>query len=294
MYHLDMTQETQSLQALADYLRKRKDELGFSFRELSQKAGVSHGALGNALSGSVRPRAETLKKLAAALQVDETHLLRLAGHIETTPSEQRDPVVEKLADTLDTLPPGIRTETAQALNAVLGATLELERRRTRILMAYWVVRAYLSQVDPAAAELSQKLLDAVLLGKAKSTSALVVELIARGAGRNREVVDDFLKSVAESAEGYMVNEDLVQTGFFYAWTYLDAEGIYPPPADAREEHAPTQDVYQAAGESLIDEWRDDNMDFLERELRALKANVPETFDRLMVDLGVRVDAAQGP
>lgn len=114
-----MTQ--QAMTPLATYLRQRMQELGLSFRELSRRSSVSHGALGNALSGEVTPRAETLQKLAEALQVDEIYLLRLVGHVQTTPSRLRDPAVEKLADRLNDLPDAQRLALVRALQAILDA-----------------------------------------------------------------------------------------------------------------------------------------------------------------------------
>jgi transcriptional regulator with XRE-family HTH domain len=77
--------------------------------------------LSRLLNGQVVPRAETLKSLAAALELDEADLLHLAGYLDEIPTDYLDPSAAQLAKQLTDLPPHVRELAIRAMGTTLEA-----------------------------------------------------------------------------------------------------------------------------------------------------------------------------
>lgn len=107
-------------ESLAAIIRRRREERGFSQRELARLAGVDSAEISRIESGSrTRPRVETLWKIAPHLALDPTDLVRISRDLpndanammladeraaRTRPSRQRDPDLERaFADRLQEL-----------------------------------------------------------------------------------------------------------------------------------------------------------------------------------------------
>lgn len=104
---------------LSDYLIAELQRRGWSRRTLAMYAEISADTAARAVRGDSIPDTDTIRKIATALEADETHLLRLAGHLEETPQGLNDPSVIALAYRLEDLPPNMRQRAIQAMDAMI-------------------------------------------------------------------------------------------------------------------------------------------------------------------------------
>jgi transcriptional regulator with XRE-family HTH domain len=65
---------------LGDVVRRSREELGLSVRQIALRVGVHHATLSRMEAGEQRPTPETLQKLALVLELDEADLFALAGY----------------------------------------------------------------------------------------------------------------------------------------------------------------------------------------------------------------------
>lgn len=114
-----------SLNQLATYLNARLTKKGWSGRTLALYAELSQTAIARALKGKTVPDPESLRKIAVALEVEELHLLRLAGHVESPASEDLDPAAAYIARRITQLPPAVRERAIDAVGSVLDTITEL-------------------------------------------------------------------------------------------------------------------------------------------------------------------------
>src|SRR5436305_10334078 len=109
-------------QTMAELTREARLRAGLSMRALSRRSGLSAAQVSRIEAGEVeRPVAETLVKLAKALDRDAQLLLVFAGHIRGARARQL------LREAIEALPESGRAEHADAL-AALEAEAERERR----------------------------------------------------------------------------------------------------------------------------------------------------------------------
>lgn len=105
---------------LGDFIKRHLQKRGWSLRTLAMYAELAPSSVANAVAGRHVPSPETLRRIAEVLEVDETHLLRLAGHIEEDgPQGLNDPSVIALAYRLEDLPPSMRQRAIQAMDAMI-------------------------------------------------------------------------------------------------------------------------------------------------------------------------------
>jgi transcriptional regulator with XRE-family HTH domain len=110
------------VQTMAELTREARARAGLSMRGLARRSGLSAAQVSRIEAGEVeRPVAETLVKLAKALDRDAQLLLVFAGHIRGARARQL------VREAIDALPESGRTEHADAL-APLQAEAERERR----------------------------------------------------------------------------------------------------------------------------------------------------------------------
>src|SRR5512139_626445 len=83
---------------LGEYIDTRRQELGLSWRRLSYLAGFSPETISMLVKREKwsKPRAETLRGLARALDVPYEQLLQLAGHLDPEPQGKPSPDVRHL------------------------------------------------------------------------------------------------------------------------------------------------------------------------------------------------------
>ena len=104
---------------LPAYLKEQLKERKWSGRTLAMYAGVSHSTVARAVRGTHVPDPENIRKIATALEVAETHLLRLAGHVLTPPTSELDPSASYIAQRLSALPKGVREGALETVGAVV-------------------------------------------------------------------------------------------------------------------------------------------------------------------------------
>jgi transcriptional regulator with XRE-family HTH domain len=129
------------VQTMAEVTREARVRAGLSMRGLARRSGLSAAQISRIEAGEVeRPVAETLVKLAKALDRDAQLLLVFAGHIKGARARQL------LRRAIEALPEPSRTEHADAL-----ARLEAEGERERRL------REELADAEGALAKVQQDL-----------------------------------------------------------------------------------------------------------------------------------------
>src|SRR5438874_1694545 len=110
------------VQTMAEVTREARLHAGLSMRGLARRSGLSAAQVSRIEAGEVeRPVAETLVKLAKALDRDAQLLLVFAGHIRGARARQL------LREAIEALPEPGRADHADAL-ARLGAEDDRERR----------------------------------------------------------------------------------------------------------------------------------------------------------------------
>ena len=83
-----MSETRRDTTALTDYLKQELEHRGWSIRNLAAKAEMSSSGLSAMLRGKSQPTAETLARLAEVLEIDKSHLLRLAGYLDSSTEEE--------------------------------------------------------------------------------------------------------------------------------------------------------------------------------------------------------------
>lgn len=114
-----------SLKALGEFLDKRIKAKGWSRNETARRAKISSSGLSTLLRGLTKPRAETLKALAEALDIEEYRLLYLAGMLDYIPTSNLDQSAAYIARRLTDLPPNYREVAIDAIAAQLDAFYDL-------------------------------------------------------------------------------------------------------------------------------------------------------------------------
>src|SRR5882762_7174962 len=131
----------EQVETMAEVTREARVRAGLSMRGLARRSGISAAQVSRIEAGEVeRPVAETLVKVAKALDRDAQLLLVFAGHIKGARARQL------LRQALEALPEPGRAEHADAL-----ARLEAEGERERRL------REELADAEGALAKVQQDL-----------------------------------------------------------------------------------------------------------------------------------------
>src|SRR6478672_7338227 len=139
------------VQTMAEVTREARSRARLSMRGLARRSGLSAAQISRIEAGEVeRPVAETLVKLAKALDRDAQLLLVFAGHIRGARARQL------LRQAIEALPEPGRTEHADAL-----ARLEAEGEREQRL------REELADAEGALAKVQQDLDEARERGAAE-------------------------------------------------------------------------------------------------------------------------------
>lgn len=155
-------------QELAAYLVEQVNRRGWSGREFGRHANISTYTASRILRGEGTPTPETLRRIAETLGIDETYLLRLAGHLEETPRGLRNAAVIALAQRIEDLPEGVREAALEALGAVLDSIYRVSVPRS--------AREAQEGLEPA---LIAEIEEAVQRGDEESMFTLAVDLLAK-------------------------------------------------------------------------------------------------------------------
>ena len=120
---------------LPSYLKEELKRRKWSGRTLAMYAGVSHSTIARAVRGTHVPDTENLRKIAIALEVAETHLLRLAGHVAAPPDSEFDPSALYIAQRLSNLPKEIRESAIETVGSVVDNIYGIINRKEAIRKA---------------------------------------------------------------------------------------------------------------------------------------------------------------
>ncbi len=119
---------------LLDDLRERRREKGLSLSALAEAVGKSPIYLGAVLSGQATLTADTAKKLAETLGIDESSLAPLT----TPPIRNSDPLVYRLHELVDVYGDAIREWTFETFgDGILSAIdlkIHVERKGERAII----------------------------------------------------------------------------------------------------------------------------------------------------------------
>lgn len=110
---------------LVKWLQQEIRHREWSVRETARRAGLSHTAIHNALSGGATPSMDTYKGLSRAFDTPLEHILRLAGELPPPLDEQRalNPTLDEGIRILTEFPPG---DLATAVRVLRGLRLTAE------------------------------------------------------------------------------------------------------------------------------------------------------------------------
>jgi transcriptional regulator with XRE-family HTH domain len=103
---------------LSTWIVREIEQRGWSHRELARRAGVSQTAVSGTLSGDRKAGADFCIKVAQALGESPEKVLRLAGILPASTSED-DPTFTELTDLARTLTPKQRREVLHYIRFLL-------------------------------------------------------------------------------------------------------------------------------------------------------------------------------
>lgn len=123
------------LTPLGKEIRSHLERLQWSQNRLADEAGVARSTLSRLMRGYQATTAETVDALARTVGVDPLYFMRLAGLPLPADPRGRDPQVERLAQRIDALDPGLRRVALGAVDALLDG---LEGLRVAEQVDVWV------------------------------------------------------------------------------------------------------------------------------------------------------------
>ncbi len=86
------------MHSLADFVRRARDARGLTQEELAEAIGKSYGYVGQLETGKIgRPKAATLRSLAAALRVPLEDLVVATGQLEESREEDAAITLQRIA-----------------------------------------------------------------------------------------------------------------------------------------------------------------------------------------------------
>jgi transcriptional regulator with XRE-family HTH domain len=107
---------------LGVYLLELCKQRNLSMREASARAGLGVETIGTIVrrGNATKPRPDTLRQIAGALEGDFDRMMVLAGHLPDRPSADSERTelrrkVHRIAELLSTLPPSLQDRLADAL-----------------------------------------------------------------------------------------------------------------------------------------------------------------------------------
>jgi transcriptional regulator with XRE-family HTH domain len=108
----------ESTLAFTAWLERETQQLGWSFRDLARRSGLSAGALDEALANGTGPTWALCTHISRALRMSPLAVFRKGGLLPPQPESRAERLAEVL-DTLALLPEGpIRDEALEAIQAV--------------------------------------------------------------------------------------------------------------------------------------------------------------------------------
>ena len=118
---------------LGQEIRKIINELGWSQHTLANRAGLTQSAISKIVRGKSKPTPETMDAIGRALNVDPTHLMRLAGIPLPKNKVQRNPSVEYVAQRLDKLPKNMQDRAVEVVGIQIDVFYEMWEREKQLV-----------------------------------------------------------------------------------------------------------------------------------------------------------------
>lgn len=88
----------------SEWLRKKLEEKGWSYRAFEKRSGVSYATIGNIINKpDNKTYPDTIRKIAAALEEDEATLLNMAGY-DVPVIDGNTPAIDRFANLLSKFP----------------------------------------------------------------------------------------------------------------------------------------------------------------------------------------------
>ncbi|MGE5593423.1 MAG: helix-turn-helix domain-containing protein [Betaproteobacteria bacterium] len=107
--------------AFGGYLKALRLRRGFkSQRQLAVKAGVDNSTISRAERGEIIPTPEILRKLAIALRVPHSELMRAAGHLNNEEGGDIQGAASRAATRPDGLPEPLSPEEIEILKKIIA------------------------------------------------------------------------------------------------------------------------------------------------------------------------------
>lgn len=104
---------------LTEWLNQQAEDRGWSYREMARRAGLSHSAISNVVSGVSLPGWDFCLGISRATGEDPIRIFRLAGLLPPAPPQDRIAEFREIAEMLAGLPDGpIRAEAMAAIRAI--------------------------------------------------------------------------------------------------------------------------------------------------------------------------------
>jgi len=107
-------------QNLGSIVKRQRNRLGLSLKDLAGKSGVSVSHLGRIENAHRYPSTNVLRKIAKPLGLDENELFNLAGYLPIEQPKTPDLEKHKLLKELDILVDRITADTNRIKNIVRG------------------------------------------------------------------------------------------------------------------------------------------------------------------------------
>ena len=105
-------------QNLGSVVKRQRNRLGLSLKDLSIKSGVSISHLGRIENAQRYPSPKVLRKIAKPLGLDEDELFNLASYLPIDETKTPDLEKHKLLDELDILVDRVTADTNRIKNII--------------------------------------------------------------------------------------------------------------------------------------------------------------------------------
>jgi transcriptional regulator with XRE-family HTH domain len=105
---------------LGTIVRRQRDRLGLTLRDLAEKSGVSISHLGRIENAQRYPSTNVLRKIAKPLDLDEKELFNLAGYLPIEQPKTTDLEKHKLLQELDILVDRVTADTNRIKSIIRG------------------------------------------------------------------------------------------------------------------------------------------------------------------------------
>lgn len=116
---------------LGTEIQKHMKRVGWKQKDLANQANIGQSTISRIMRDEHRATPDTLDAIGKALEVDPTHLMRLAGIPLPKEKAKRNPEIEQLAQKLDELQPSLQSLVLTAIKSQLDAILFVHKNQKK-------------------------------------------------------------------------------------------------------------------------------------------------------------------